>query len=110
YDYVFVGIDFSLSQSERVDIAEDLAKVDCYGGNEITVNTKITFDSIKLAMQELNVNWNALSFTGVNTFYELNETEKMYDSIGVKSDYFVDNKYKQVHNNFESDFFKSNIN
>lgn len=110
YDYVFIGIDFHVTQYEVVDIAEDLSKVDCYGGNEITVNTKITFDSIKLAMQELNVNWNALIYTGVNTFYELNETKKMFDTLGVKSDYFANDKYKVMHNNFESDFFKSNIN
>ena len=46
----------------------------------------------------------------VNTFYELNESEKLFDSEGVKSDYFVNDKYKVIHNNFESDFFKSNIN
>lgn len=90
------------------DIFSDLSLVDVYYGE--LVDTKITFDSIKLAMQELNVNWNALSFTGVNTFYELNETEKMFETLGVKSDYFANDKYKVVHNNFESDFFKSNIN
>lgn len=65
----------------------------------------ITFNSIKLAMQELNVNWNSLAYTGVNTFYELNETEKLFDTEGVKSDYFTGNKYKVIHNNFDSDFF-----
>lgn len=105
YDYVFIGIDFTLTAQERVNIAEDLSKVDCYGGAEITVNTKITFNSLKLAMQELNVNWNSLIYTGVNTFYELNETEKLFDTEGVKSDYFTGNKYKVIHNNFDSDFF-----
>lgn len=70
----------------------------------------ISFNSLKLAMQELDVNWNALIYTGVNTFYELNELEMLYDTEGVKSSYFIDDKYKVIHNNFESDFFKSNVN
>lgn len=107
-DYIFIDHMISIGPSEKVPIANDLSKVNLYYGESF--DYYITFDSIRLAMQELNVNWNALAFTGVTTFYELNETEKMYDVEGVKSDYFVDNKYKQVHNNFESDFFKSNIN
>lgn len=105
YDYVFITIDFGMPP---IDIAEDLSKVNLYYGNQDTY--KITFNSLKQSMQELNVNWNALIYTGVNAFYELNETEKMYDTLGVKSDYFANDKYKVMHNNFESDFFKSNIN
>lgn len=108
YNYIFIGCTLSLGLGEYAPIANDLTKVNVYWGDEVEYD--ITFNSLKLAMQELNVNWNALSFTGVNTFYELNETEKMYDSLGVKSDYFANDKYKVVHNNFESDFFKSNIN
>ena len=108
YPYVFVALYIGVGPEEIYPFAEDLSKVFIYYGDY--GETSITWDSLKLAMQELNVNWNALSFTGVNTFYELNETEKMYDTTGIKSDYFVDNKYKTVHNNFESDFFKSNIN
>ena len=77
-DYIFIGYMISIGPSEKVPIANDLSKVNVYYGESF--DYYITFDSIKLAMQELNVNWNALSFTGVNTFYELNETEKMYDS------------------------------
>lgn len=111
-EYLLIGIYFfngGSGQMQRVFETADLDKVKLYYGDGL-VESKITFNSIQLAMQELNVNWNALSFTGVNTFYELNETEKMYNVEGVKSDYFVDNKYKTIHNNFESDFFKSNIN
>jgi hypothetical protein len=111
-EYLLIGIYFfngGTGQMQRVFETADLDKVKLYYGNGL-VESKITFNSIQLAMQELNVNWNALAFTGVNTFYELNETEKMFDTLGVKSDYFANDKYKQVHNNFESDFFKSNIN
>lgn len=65
----------------------------------------ITYNSIKTAMEYLDVNYNSLAYTGVNTFYELNETEKLFDTDGVKSDYFTGNKYKVIHNNFDSDFF-----
>ena len=71
----------------------------------IEVNNNITFNSIKTAMEYLQVNYNSLAYTGVNTFYELNETEKLFDTDGVKSDYFTGNKYKVIHNNFDSDFF-----
>lgn len=108
YEYIFVNCMVQPSADESYPLIDDFSKANLYYGEINEYN--ITFNSIKLAMQELNVNWNAVSFTGVNTFYELNETEKMYDTTGIKSDYFVDNKYKQVHNNFESDFFKSNIN
>lgn len=108
HDYIFISYMISIGPSERIPIANDLSKVNVYYGDSF--DYYITFNSIKLAMQELNVNWNALSFTGVNTFYELNETEKMYDTLGIKSDYFANDKYKTIHNNFESDFFKSNIN
>ena len=81
-----------------------------FGNPPRDINVKITFNSLKLVMQELNVNWNSLIYTGVNTFYELNKTEMLFDTDGLKSDYFTGNKYKTIHNNFESDFFKSNIN
>ena len=110
YNYVFVTIDFSISMSERVDIAEDLSKVNVYYGE--SYDFYITFNSIKNAMEFIEVNYNSLAYTGVNTFYELNETEMLFDTDGVKSDYFTGNKYKVIHNNFDSDFFKEveNIN
>ena len=111
-EYLLIGIYFfngGTGQMQRVFETADLDKVKMYYGNGL-VESKITFNSIQLAMQELNVNYNSLAYTGVNTFYELNETEKLFDTDGVKSDYFTGNKYKTTHNNFDSDFFKSNIN
>ena len=57
----------------------------------VTGESEITFNSIKVAMEYLEVNYNSLAYTGVNTFYELNKTEKLFDTDGVKSDYFTGN-------------------
>ena len=105
--YAFVGLDKQVGSSPPFTyetIFDDLSKVTISYNNDF-VAKNITFNSIKLAMQELNVNYNSLAYTGVNTFYELNETEKLFDTDGVKSDYFTGNKYKVIHNNFDSDFF-----
>ena len=103
YNYISLQL-YQYVTSQHVDIFTDFSKVNIYYGESF--DYYITFDSIKLTMQELNVNWNSLIYTGVNTFYELNETEKLFDTDGIKSDYFTGNKYKVIHNNFDSDFFK----
>ena len=107
YNYKFVGLIFNNNV-----VFQDTNECELYYKKTNGGTFNITFNSIKNAMEFIEVNYNSLAYTGVNTFYELNETEMLFDTDGVKSDYFTGTKYKVIHNNFDSDFFKEveNIN